>query len=924
MNHVFKIIWNKVNQCWVIVSELSKSVGKSSQTDKRKALNVIIGAAVLAGATTSAMAETNVVVNDKNTVIGGTGAVADRTNAVVLGNSANSNTADSIAIGTGAKVEGDADYNKYNIAIGNKARSTNRETVAIGNNADGWGTGGVAIGGGSNASGRGTAIGYGAKASGVEGLATAIGNESNASGRGAIAMGNGAKSSGNDAIALGFIANASGENAVTIGVRSVASGQASAAYGIQAQATAERSIALGVVSKATGGHSVALGDSSRAYGHWSTAVGPIAVAKGSSATAVGEMAHADGHDSAALGHSSNASGSSSIAIGNQANAKAVNTVAIGSNSTSSAADAMSFGTQSNASGMSSIAIGESTKAEGYNSVAMGRNSKASETNSAAILGNATGISSIAIGGNATAANSVALGSDSTNTHEDSVALGSSSAGAKNVFNDAATKLESFDDGANSKTINYNGTSSYKTIIDFDFGDSFTKESTGAVSVGDGSLVRQIQNVGAGRITAESNDAVNGSQLYQAYYNAGFNIKNNGKETSRINTHGKVNFVNGTNTEVVVTDGENAADIKVNLKDDIKVTSVKANNITVGPVTINDKDGINAGNTKITNVSNGTISADSKDAVNGSQLYAAKNELNTNITKAAAAAKTEVKAGTNVEVTSETGANNQTIYTVNAKDTSASVEAASDAVTVTVGEKTEVKNGISVTTVTNYKVDLSQKTKDEIKNAGGRGFNVTASASEGTVVNEVTEETVQSTATKMDKLTLDAGKNIKLTHKKGKVLSVAVSDTPTFKNVTTTGDLNVGGTVHAHGGLDVHNNRIVNVADPKDPTDAVNKRYVDNAVKNINNNINRLDNKIDHVDRRLRAGIAGATAISFLQRPNEAGKSLVSVGVGGYRNENALAVGYGRNSDNNKISIKVGASINTRSDVNWGGSIGYQW
>ena len=42
--------------------------------------------------------------------------------------------------------------------------------------------------------------------------------------------------------------------------------------------------------------------------------------------------------------------------------------------------------------------------------------------------------------------------------------------------------------------------------------------------------------------------------------------------------------------------------------------------------------------------------------------------------------------------------------------------------------------------------------------------------------------------------------------------------------------------------------------PKTQTDAVNKRYVDNAVKNINNNINRLDNKIDHVDRRLRAGI----------------------------------------------------------------------
>ena len=559
---------------------------------------------------------------------------------------------------------------------------------------------------------------------------------------------------------------------------------------------------------------------------------------------------------------------------------------------------MALGAKARASGSDALASGSNAGASSDNSIAIGKDSQSSAINAIAM-----GESS-----NASAVSTVVIGTQAKGTHENSVTLGSYSSSVANIFDNTAKALSSFDDTAANTTINYNGTFSTQT---------------GAVSVSDGKLVRQIQNVGAGRITATSNDAVNGSQLYQAYYNAGFNIQNNKTDTSRINTNGKVNFVNGKNTEVVVTDGDNAANITVNLKDDIEVTSVKANNLTVGPVTIN-KDGINAGDKKITHVSNGTISADSQDAVNGSQLYAAKNELNTNITKAAAAAKTEVKAGTNVEVTSETGANNQTIYTVNAKDTSASVEAASDAVTVTVGEKTEVKNGISVTTVTNYKVDLSQKTKDEIKNAGGRGFNVTASASEGTVVNEVAEETVQSTATKMDKLTLDAGKNIKLTHKKGKVLSVAVSDTPTFKNVTTTGDVNVGGTIHAHGGLDMHNNRIVNVADPKDPTDAVNKRYVDNAVKNINNNINRLDNKIDHVDRKLRAGIAGATAISFLQRPNEAGKSLVSVGVGGYRNENAIAVGYGRNSDNNKISIKVGASINSRSDVNWGGSIGYQW
>ncbi len=810
MNHVFKIIWNTVNQCWIAVSELSKSVGKSSQTDKRKALNVIIGAAVLTGATTSAMAETNVVVNDKNTVVGGTGALVNAANAVVLG--------------TNAKVENGGSNPLNNIAIGNEAYTSNRQTIAIGDKAKGWGSGGIAIGSGSDAPNRGTAVGYGTKAS-DDGWATAIGNEANASGRGSAAMGNGASSSGIDSVAIGHLANASKDSATAVGERAKASNNSASAYGNQAEATGERSTALGMGAKATGGNTIAVGSSARANGHWSTAIGFTASASGGAAAAFGYNAKAIGGDSLALGQGVNATGIYSMAIGYNANSDKSGSVAIGLRSKSSAEDALALGRESNASGRSSVAIGDSTKAEGYNSVAMGRNSKASETNSAAILGNATGTSSIAIGGNATAANSVALGSDSTNTYEDSVALGSSSAGAKNVFDDSATKLESFNDDASAKTISYNGTSSYKTIMDFDFGDSFTKESTGAVSVGDGSLVRQIQNVGAGRITATSNDAVNGSQLYQAYYNAGFNIQNNGTETSRINTHGKVNFVNGENTEVVVKDGENAAEIKVN-----------------------------------------------------------------------------------------------------AKDTSASVEAGSDAITVTVGEPTKVtgKDGVTVTTVTNYKVDLSQKTKDEIKNASGRGFNVTASASEGTVVNEVTEETVQSTATKIDKLTLDAGKNIKLTHKKGKVLSVAVSDTPTFTNVTTTGDINVGGTLHAHGGLDVHNNRIVNVADPKDPTDAVNKRYVDNAVKNINNNINRLDNKIDHVDRRLRAGIAGATAISFLQRPNEAGKSLVSVGVGGYRNENALAVGYGRNSDNNKISIKVGASINTRSDVNWGGSVGYQW
>lgn len=860
MNHVFKIIWNKVNQCWVAVSELSKSVGKSSQTDKRKALNVIIGVAVLAGATTSAMAETNVVSNDQGNIVGGIGASAlggtgTTGNSVVLGNKAKSETTESVVIGGNTTNTG-----RWSVTLGDKADGNSQYGVTIGNRAY---------------SGKGT-----------------------------------------NAIAIGLMAKTSNEKAggnsqTAVGVASYADGEGASAFGATANATGALATAVGRNSKALAKSASAFGDSSSATAWGATALGIGASARADNSIAVGSQAVTEGPESTALGRRSYASGSNSLAVGSNANASGIVATAVGGGAKASAYMSSSFGLSANASGRGSLALGASSNASAVDALATGSKAVASSMNAVAVGkdSNSSAVNAIALGtsSNVSGVSAVVIGTQAKGTHENSVTLGSYSSSAANDFDPTAKTLSYFGDKS-SVTVNYNGTSSTQK---------------GAVSVGDGKLVRQIQNVGAGRITDKSTDAVNGSQLYQAYYNAGFNIQNNKTDTSRINTNGKVNFVNGKNTEVVVTDGDNAANITVNLKDDINVKSVTANNVTVGPVTIN-QDGINAGDKKITNVSNGTISADSKEAVNGSQLYAAKNELNTNITKAAAAAKTEVKAGTNVEVTSETGANNQTIYTVNAKDTSASVEAASDAVTVTVGEKTEVKNGISVTTVTNYKVDLSQKTKDEIKNAGGRGFNVTASASEGTVVNEVTEETVQSTATKMDKLTLDAGKNIKLTHKKGKVLSVAVSDTPTFKNVTTTGDVNVGGTIHAHGGLDMHNNRIVNVADPKDPTDAVNKRYVDNAVKNINNNINRLDNKIDHVDRKLRAGIAGATAISFLQRPNEAGKSLVSVGVGGYRNENAIAVGYGRNSDNNKISIKVGASINSRSDVNWGGSIGYQW
>ena len=89
-------------------------------------------------------------------------------------------------------------------------------------------------------------------------------------------------------------------------------------------------------------------------------------------------------------------------------------------------------------------------------------------------------------------------------------------------------------------------------------------------------------------------------------------------------------------------------------------------------------------------------------------------------------------------------------------------------------------------------------------------------------------------------------------------------------------------------------------------------------------IQQLDRNMQKMNTDLRAGIAGATAIAFLQGGNFAGESAVSVAVGTYKGEHALAVGYGRRLTNNKIEIKLGASVNSQSDVNAGGSVGYHW
>ncbi|POY45518.1 hypothetical protein C3007_00580 [Avibacterium gallinarum] len=118
------------------------------------------------------------------------------------------------------------------------------------------------------------------------------------------------------------------------------------------------------------------------------------------------------------------------------------------------------------------------------------------------------------------------------------------------------------------------------------------------------------------------------------------------------------------------------------------------------------------------------------------------------------------------------------------------------------------------------------------------------------------------------------------------------------------------------GLNNGGNRITNVADGKDDTDAVNVRQLKGAVGNINNNINKFN-------KDLRAGIAGATATAGLPQVYMPGKSMVAA-AGTYKGQGAIAVGYSRASDNGKVILKLTGNANTRGDFGGSVGVGYQW
>ena len=289
-----------------------------------------------------------------------------------------------------------------------------------------------------------------------------------------------AKVNAYDGIAIG--------NGALSGSNSGTAGNAHIAIGLMSQATGN--FANG---KDTGGANaqnaaVALGAYSLARGQGSTALGAHAVADEVDSTAVGKVANAKGQSSTAVGQQAEAI-QRATATGAQSKALGTYSTAMGQSATANSWDSITVGSASKVSGQGSVNVGSNSVLSGKNIAAVGADSKISSNNVSTLGSNIT----VAAGRDG----AVVLGHGSDAGKESTKVMAVNSAvadGSPLVYSDFAGKLGGTDtDGTN-------------------------KEATGkqgnVVSVGSEGNERQIKHVAAGQITAESTDAINGSQLYQ--------------------------------------------------------------------------------------------------------------------------------------------------------------------------------------------------------------------------------------------------------------------------------------------------------------------------------------------------------------------------------------------------------------------------
>ena len=510
MNKIFKVIWSKSKQCYIVVSEMAKN-----KTGKKK----IVVASILAALAiqTAGVIDVAAAVGDQPSAAYANGTVASgKTNGLAIGNFASSGSNQSIAIGyfseatapevtpaalpatavgAGAKAKG---YST--VALGLSAAAEADSATALGSKPSATGDRSVAVGISAEAKGR-YASTLGAEASAV-GNATAVGAKSIASQDAAVAVGTDSKATGNYASALGADATASGNDSTAFGHGTVAAGASSTALGSRAKTGAVAGVGIGMLANATNQYGVAIGGESSSTADNSIAIGRKSSATGENGIAIGTFTTSKGANGVAIGTNSTTSDQGGVAVGNAAKSTSTNTTAVGMDVTAAGPNSVALGGSATASSDGAIAIGShgtrKTTATGNRALAIGTVATANGLDNIAIGTSASTSSqySTAVGNSATATavRAAAFGADSTASVEGGVALGSGS--VANRTGGTANKGYNPNDNRTNK---YAGLNTWAL-----------SPSTGAIAVGNGALAtRQITGLAAGK---EDTDAVNVAQL----------------------------------------------------------------------------------------------------------------------------------------------------------------------------------------------------------------------------------------------------------------------------------------------------------------------------------------------------------------------------------------------------------------------------
>ena len=685
--------------------------------------------------------------------------------------------------GVGATAENDG-----GIAIGDNTASKGDYSISVGT--------GASVGRGDTDEGRtlaGIAIGRGATVTVDDNKGKSVPANQRTGG---IAIGQSATTTVVNAIAIGSGTSADGAQAVAIGRSSYTSGNNTVAIGNSTRVRSTNGFALG--NEAWAGideNGTVVGkDNDQAFGS-------NARAWGGSSMALGNDAKAGGGGAISMGNGSQSRGDWAVAIGNGSKAFKQGSAALGTNATANSSHSTALGWGSTTNGYADVAAGDGSVASGGNSLAIGVQSS---TSNGAVGAVALGLSS-----KAEQTNSMALGVSANAAHERSVALGA------NSKTDATVSTPNqLVNGLWYK--NYAGGSADSTL-----------------SVGSDTLKRTITNVAAGRVNAQSTDAINGSQLYGVANTLGnlasttkgilggnaaldpdtgnlsmSNIGNTGKGTIHdaikfnkdtidkglnfdANTGGTKNNLLGSKV-TIKGDGNNINAAITQANGDTTINMTLGNTVTIGaanPVTINGTTG------HVTGLQNKDWNVDNPVAVSGraateDQLKKVNDKVNTN--KAAI----DKNAG-------DINTNKQNI-TKNAGD------------------------------IANNKTDIAKNKQDisTINTKINKGLNFAGDT--GTVSNRQLGDTVTvkggATGTLSDgNIGVESDGNGTLNVKLAKTLTGLDSVTAGGTTINN-GGLTVGGKTYVSPtGLNANNQKITNVANGSDPNDAVNYSQLQAAI-----------------------------------------------------------------------------------------------